>query len=80
VQGDSDDGREDSGSAVELRDQVEHLLPVLLNRLDGGNRAQTTASPGGNGGPWDRELPGESPRTSAEHLLAQAVVVGTARP
>ena len=53
--------------------------PVLLNRLDGGNRAQTTPSPGGNGGPWDREMPGESPRTSAEHLLPQAVVVGTAR-
>ncbi|HEX7500734.1 MAG TPA: hypothetical protein VF524_10600, partial [Polyangia bacterium] len=51
----SDNGREDSGAAVELRDQVEQLLPVLLNRLDGGNRAQATPSPGGNGGPWDRE-------------------------
>jgi hypothetical protein len=52
---------------------------VLLNRFDGGNRAQTTPSPGGNGGPWDREMPGESPCASAEHLLPQAVVVGTAR-
>jgi hypothetical protein len=75
----SDNGREDSCSAVELRDQVEQVLRVLLKRLDGGDRAQTSPSPGGNGGPWDLEMPGERPRTSAEHLLPQTVVVGTAR-
>jgi hypothetical protein len=64
---------------VVLLDQVEQVLLVLLNRLDGGYRAQTTPASGRNGGPWDREMPGESPRASAEHLLPQAVVVGTAR-
>jgi hypothetical protein len=72
-------GRSFCGEQVELRDRVEQEVPVLLKRLDGGDRAQTSPSPGGNGGPWDREMPGERPRTSAEHLLPQTVVVGTAR-
>jgi hypothetical protein len=41
-----DEGREDSHSAVELRERVEQLLPVLLNRLDADDRARTAPSPG----------------------------------
>ena len=44
-----DNCREDSHSAIKLRDGIEQLLPVLVERLDGDDRAQTAPMPATNG-------------------------------
>jgi hypothetical protein len=46
-----------SRSPIKLRDGVEQLLPVLVERLDGDDRAHTAPVPRGNRGARDREVP-----------------------
>jgi len=75
-----DDGGESSGSAVELRERVEQLLPVLLHRLDADDRARTAPSPGGDGGSRDGDVLGQASGAAADHLLPEAMVVRAARP
>ena len=42
----ANDGGENSGSAVELGDGLEKALPVVIQGLDGDDRAQATPLPG----------------------------------
>jgi hypothetical protein len=68
-----------SRSPIKLRDGVEQLLPVLVERLDGDDRAQTAPTPGTNGGSRDGEVPGQTPDARPEDLLPDAMVVHAAR-
>jgi len=74
-----DNYREDSRSAIKLRDGIEQLLPVLVERLDGDDRAQTAPMPATNGGSRDGEVPGQAPGADPDHLLPDAMVVSAAR-
>jgi hypothetical protein len=76
----SDHGREDTHSAIKLRDGVEQLLAVLVERFDGDDRALTTSSPGGNSGTRDPDVLGQASGAGPNHLGAKTVVICAARP
>jgi hypothetical protein len=73
------DGGENSGSAIEPGDGFEKLLSVLLEDLDGDDRAKSAPLPGRDRGMWDGEAVAQRPGTGSHHVFAQAIVVGAAR-
>jgi hypothetical protein len=71
----SDNGREDAHSAIKLRDGVDQLLPVLVERFDGDDRSLTASSPGGNSGARDPDVLGQASGAGPNHLGAKTVVI-----
>jgi hypothetical protein len=63
-----------------LRDGVDQLLPVMVARFDGDDRAMPTASPSGNSGARDPDVLGQVSGAGPDHLLPDTVVVRGARP
>jgi hypothetical protein len=75
----SDNGREDAHSAIKLRDGVDQLLPVLVERFDGDDRPLTTSSPRGNSGARDPDVLGQASGAGLGHLVPKTVVIRAAR-
>jgi hypothetical protein len=76
----SDHGRKDAHSAIKLRDGVDQLLPVLVERFDGDDRALPSSSPGGNSRARDPDVLGRASGAGHDDLGAKAVVVCVACP
>jgi hypothetical protein len=75
-----DDGRENVRAAVKLRDGVDQLLAVLVERFDGDDRTVTTSSPSGNSGARDGHVLGQASGIGPDDLVAKTVVVRAAYP
>jgi hypothetical protein len=75
----SDNGREDTPSAIKLRDGVDQVLPILVERFDGDDRALTTALPRGKSGARDPDVLGQASGAGLDHLVPKTVVVHAAR-
>jgi hypothetical protein len=76
----SDHGRKDAHSAIKLRAGVDQLLPVLVERFDGDDRALPSSSPGGNSRARDPDVLGQASGAGPDDLGAKAVVVCVACP
>jgi hypothetical protein len=76
----SDNGREDAHSAIKLRDGVDQLLPVPVERCDGDDRPLTTSPPRGNSRARDPDVLGQASGAGPDHLLPNTVVVRAACP
>jgi hypothetical protein len=74
-----DNSCEDSHLLIDLCERVHQLLVVLFNRLNGDDRARTTALPCRNGGARDRNVLGQASGTGPDHVVAKPVVVRAAR-
>jgi len=76
-QQESDHGGEDACPTVEPDDGLEQVLPVLLQGFDGDDWTQATPLPGRDGGTWDGDMPRKGSGAGADHVLAQAMVIGS---
>ena len=79
-QEEANDGREDSGSAVEPRNGIEKTLRIVVEGFEGDDRAEATPLPGRDRGARDGEAMAQRRGAGAHHALAQAMVVGATRP
>ena len=55
------------------------LLP-LVERFCRDDRAEAASSPGGSGGAWDLDVPGNDLGAATDDLFAKAMVIGPACP
>ena len=72
-------GRKDAQSAIKLRDGVDQLLPVLVERFDGDDRSRTAPAPSGHGRARNGHVLGQASGTGPDHMLPNTVVVRAAR-
>ena len=56
------------------------MLPILVERFRRDDRAEAASSPGGNGGTWDLNVPGNGHCATTNDVFAKAMVVGASRP
>jgi hypothetical protein len=79
-QQEANDGGENSGAPVKPRDMLKEALPVLLQGLDGDDRADAPPLPGPYCGAGDCKAAAQRRRAGTHHVLAETMVVGAPRP
>ncbi len=74
----SNDGGQNASSAFELGEGFEELLSLLLEDVEGDDRPQAAPPPGRDSGARDGDVPHEGSGAGAQHVLAEAMVIGAA--
>ena len=59
---------------------IARVLPILVERFRRDDRAEAAPSPGGNGGTWDLNVPGNGHCATTNDVFAKAMVVGASCP
>jgi hypothetical protein len=59
---------------------IERMLLLLVERFRRDDRAEATPSPGGSGGAWDLDVPGNDLGATTNDLFSKAMVIGLACP
>jgi hypothetical protein len=58
----------------------EGVLLLLVERVRRDDRAEAASSPGGSGGAWDLDVPGNALGAATDDLFAKSMVIGPACP